>query len=257
MTVAQDYTTLSSNGNLRIDWYPLNAFANWQAPTVTEANSGLNLSKAISWSDYGFGMTASNTTDDPSIADTGHTKSRGSAQYGGAVSFYHPALSTLPTDTYRLAQDAIGVPRTTGYVITRLDGAKPTTQAYAAGDIVSVFLVETDSQTNVITGEESFRYTIKFVSQGSLARNVVVRTGTVAVVPTATTAAVGVAAHKRIPVKVGGREYTNGVVWTSSDSTKATVSTAGVITGVAAGTATITATYLPTAATGTITVTVA
>ena len=39
----------------------------------------------------------------------------------------------------------------------------------------------------------------------------------------------------------GGRNYTNGLEWTSSDTSKATVR-AGVVTAVAAGTATITAT---------------
>jgi hypothetical protein len=255
VTATRDYTSLSSNGNLRLDWYATNAFAVWNAPTVTELNAGLNMSKTISWSDFGFGMNASNTSDDPSIADTGHTKTRGSAQFGGAISFYQPGLGTLSTDSYRLVRDAVGVPRTTGYIVERLDGAKAANTPYAAGDIISVFKVETDAQTNSITGEEAFRYTVKFGQQGSVARNVVVRSGTVTVLVTPSTQTVATSTHPRLRATVNGREYTNGVVWTSSDNTKVTVSSAGVLTWVASGSATITATYPPTGATATSAVT--
>jgi hypothetical protein len=254
--IAQDYTTLTSNGNLRVDWFPANGFVNYEAPTVAELNAGLNLSKAIAWSDFGFGMNASNTTDDPSIADTGHSKSRGSAQYGGAMSFYHPGTGTLDTDTFKLAQAAVGIPRTTGYIATRLDGIKKSLDPYVVGDLVSIYLVETDGQTNVITGEDSFRYTVKLVSQGTFARYIVARTGTLTVAPSAATLAVTAGQASRVKATVGGREYTQGVKWTSSDNTKAQVSSAGVVKGIAAGTATITATYAPTGATGTVTVTV-
>lgn len=46
-----------------------------------------------------------------------------------------------------------------------------------------------------------------------------------------------------------GLNYTPLCSFTSSDPTKATVSSSGLITGVAAGSATITATYLPAGAT--------
>lgn len=256
MVASKDYTALPSNGNLRIDWFATNAFATWNAPTVTELNAGLNMSKAISWSDFGFGMQASNTSDDPSIADTGHTKTRGSAQFGGAISFYQPGLGTLSTDSYKLVKAAVGVPRTLGYIVTRLDGVKASSAAYAAGDLISVFKVETDGQTNAITGEEAFRYTVKFGQQGSVARNVVVRSGAVTVVVSPSSATLSTSSkYTRLKATVGGREYTNGVAWTSSDNTKASVSSAGVVTWIAAGSVTITATYTPTGASATATIT--
>lgn len=200
-------------------------------------------------------MNASNTSDDPSIADTGHTKTRGSAQFGGAISFYQPGPGTLSTDSYRQVKALVGVPRTTLYIVTRLDGIKPSTQAYAAGDLISIFKVETDGQTNAIVGEEAFRYTVKFGQQGSVARHVIVRatTATVAINPATQTLTTG--QHPRLKATVLGRDYTNGLTWTSSDNTKVTVSSAGVLTWVAAGSATITATYTPTGATATCAVT--
>lgn len=255
MSVTLDYTKLTSNGHVTVLWAAPGSFANWKSPTATELNAALNLSSSISWNDYGFGVQASNTQNDPSLADTGNRTDRGASQYGGAISFYYPGAFDDNTNAYSLAFDAVAVPRTLGYIVARIDGNKPTTQAFAAGDFVHVMEVLTDGQTNVITGEEAFRYTVNMLQQGSLEVYTIVRATTVTVV-TPATLALAVGAHSRLTGTANGRDYTNGLVWTTSDATKATVSNAGVVTGVAAGTATITATFAQTGATDTTAVTV-
>lgn len=69
-----------------------------------------------------------------------------------------------------------------------------------------------------------------------------------------TTATVAVGAAETITATVTPSSFTN-VTWTSSDESVATVSAAGVVTGVSAGTATITATAGAKTATCTVTVT--
>jgi hypothetical protein len=255
MAVTLDYTKLPANGNITVLWATEGSFANWKSPTATELNAALNLSSSISWNDYAFGMSASNTQNDPSLADFGNRTDRGAAQYGGAISFYYPGAFDDNTNEYSLVFDAISVPRTKGYIVARIDGAKPTTQAFAAGDLVSVMEVMTDAQTNVITGEEAFRYTVNMLQQGALAVYTVVRSTTVTVV-TPATLAIATGAKSRLTATVNARPYTNGVAWSSSDTTKATVSNAGVVTGIAAGASTVTATFLATGATDTTAVTV-
>jgi hypothetical protein len=255
MAVTLDYTKLPANGNITVLWAAPGSFANWKSPTATELNNALNLSSAISWNDWSFGMSASNTQNDPSLADVGNRTDRGASQYGGSISFYYPGAFDDNTSDYSLAFDAISVPRTKGFIVVRIDGAKPTTQAFAAGDLVSVFEVMTDGQANMITGEEAFRYTVTMLQQGSLAVYTVVRTTTVTVV-TPATLTIAPSAYSRLSATVNGREYTNGVVWSSSDTTKATVSNAGVVAGIASGSATITATFAETGATDTTSVTV-
>lgn len=255
MSVTLDYTKLTSNGHVTVLWAAPGSFANWKSPTATELNSALNLSSSISWNDFGFGVQASNTQNDPSLADTGNRTDRGASQYGGAISFYYPGAFDDNTNAYSLTFDAVAVPRTSGYIVVRIDGDKPTTQAFAAGDYVSVMEVLTDGQTNVITGEEAFRYTVNMLQQGSLEVYTVVRSTSVTVV-TPSTLAIAVGASSRLTATANGRAYTNGVVWSTSDATKATVSNAGVVTGVAAGSATITATFAQTGATDTTAVTV-
>lgn len=256
MSVTLDYSKLTSNGHVTVLWAADGSFANWQSPTATELNAALNLSSSISFNDYGFGVQSSNTQNDPSLADTGNRIDRGASQYGGTISFYYPGAFDDNSDVYSLTFDAVAVPRTPGYIVARIDGNKPTTQAFAAGDLVHVMEVLTDGQTNVITGEEAFRYTVNMLQQGSLEVYTVVRVTTVTVVVTPSTLASTAGDVDRLACTVNGRAYTNGVVWTTSDSAVATVSSAGVVTSIAAGSATITGTFAQTGATDTTAVTV-
>jgi hypothetical protein len=242
-----------ASGNIRAWWALPNAFANWENPTAAEINACLDISDSISWNDFDFGLQASNTIDDPAITAVGKVSDRGAAQFGGGISFYYPGAFDDAGNEYSLTYDALDAPRTAGYVVMRIDGEESTTSA-ANGDLVHVFKVLTDGYAESIVGEEAFRYTITFLPQGDLAVRTVVGGGTVVTTPSTLAAAVGdVEATK---TTVGGRVYTNGVSYSSSDPTKATVSTAGVITAVAVGSATITATYEASAGTDTCVVTV-
>lgn len=241
-----------ASGNIRVWWALENAFSNWEAPTAAEINASLDISDSISWNDFDFGLQASNTIDDPAITAIGKVSDRGAAQFGGGLSFYYPGAFGDASNDYSLTYDALDQPRTRGFLVIRIDGAQPNPVA-ATGDLVHVFRVMTDGYAESITGEEAFRYTITFLSQGDLAVRTVVGGGTV-VTPSTLTVADGASAH--LTATVGGRTYTNGVKWTTSDATKATVSSAGIVTGVAAGSATITATYAATGATDTTSVTV-
>jgi len=101
----------------------------------------------------------------------------------------------------------------------------------------------TDGYAESITGEEAFRYTVTFLPQGDFAvRTVVEGASAAAVAVSPSTLATSAGDHDELAVTWGGRVYTNGVTYTTSDATKATVSSAGVVTSVATGSATITAT---------------
>lgn len=238
-----------ASGNIRVWWALPNAFANWEAPTAAEINACLDVSDSVSWNDFGFGIQASNTIDDPAITAIGKVSDRGASQFGGTISFYYPRDFDDAGSDYSLTYDALDAPRTIGYVVWRMDGEMSTASA-ATGDLVSVAKVITDGYAESITGEEAFRYTVTFLSQGDLAVRTVVGGGTVVVTPSTLTLANG--DSERLVATVGGRTYTNGVKWTSSNPAAATVSSAGVVTCVnATQTATITGTFEATGGTDT------
>lgn len=251
-----DFTKLTSRGHVTVLWAPTNAFAVPEAPTTTELNALLNMSKSISWNDWGFGIQASNTNEDPSLADVGQVETRGASNYGGEISFYYPSEFDDNSNNHSLTFDAVGTPRTEGYIVVRIDGDKKTTTAFADGDYLHVAKVRTAGYGDSITGEEAFRYTVNFLKNGFLAVNTIARTSTVTVEASVSTVTGSVGKVGRITATANGRPFTGGLKWTSSDPSKVAVDNNGVYQFKAAGSATITCTFEATGASDTVTCTV-
>lgn len=237
------------SGSIRAWWTPLNGFANWEAPTEAELAASLDISDAISWNDKDFGIQASNTTNDPAITAKGNTQNRGAAQYGGSFSFYYPGAFKDNSNLYSVVYDALRLPGTAGYITVRVDGlelgvpdgtpAQPGT-APEAGDLVSVFRVETGGYAEAITGEEAFRYTVSFLPKGEVKTMAIVRSSATPVAPVVTgSGTVAQGAHIVLTATLAGRKYTRGLRWTTSDPSVATVSRNAVVTGVGSGSANI------------------
>lgn len=258
---------LPAAGAIRVRWALPNAFANWKSPTLTEANAALDIADSISWNDYDFGVESSETNDDPAITSKSNVQDRGAAQYGGSLSFYYPRQYDDNSNAHSLTYDALDAPRTLGYLLISIDGDlsannTPTytggaTRAFAAGDYVHVFKVMTAGYAESVTGEEAFRYTISFLPQGDLQVYTLIRAAaapTITLNPTAPAVQVG----KSVPVTATliGRRYTRGLRWSSANSAIAKVSQNGIVTGVAVGTAVVTATFEQTGVSATATVTV-
>ena len=230
-----------ASGNMRIWWAPLNAFADYKNPTAAEINATLDISDSISWNDLDFNLEASNQIEDPAITSLGKIIDRGYTNFGGSISFYYPQSFDDATSSYSLTYDALDAPRTYGYLVMRIDGEESAATA-AAGDLVHVFKVVTDGYAEAVTGEEAFRYTVTFLPQGDFAVRAVAAGGTAnAVVLSDATLATSPDDVDVLTATFGGRNYTNGLTWTTSDPDVATVQY-GVVTSVAAGSATITAT---------------
>jgi len=218
-----------------------NAFANHQAPTAAEINASLDISDAISWNDFDFNLETSNELDDPAITAIGKVIDRGYTNFGGSLSLYYPRDFDDASSVYSLAYDALDRPRTKGYLVIRIDGEETGTVA-ANGNLVHIFKVVTDGYAESITGEEAFRYTVTMLPQGDFAvRTVVGSSLTPVLLPT--TLAINSGNVEKLSATLGGRNYTYALQYRSSDTSVATVSTSGVVKGIAAGSATITATW--------------
>lgn len=253
---------LPASGNIRVWWGPTNAFANWRSPTAAEVNAMLDISDAISWNDFSLGVQASNPISDPAITAKGSVQNRGASNYGGSLSMYYPGAFGDATNLYSLTWDAVRLPDTSGYIVVRVDGeelyttastaAQPGTNANA-NDLIHVFKVLTTGYADSITGEEAFRYTVNLVSQGQIETYVPLRTAAAAVAILPLTGSGSAAAKTKIVLSatVNTRKYTRGVKWVSSNTAVATVSQNGIVTAVAAGSASISCIFVQTGATST------
>lgn len=257
-------TKLSSNGNVRLWFGNSSSLVNPLAPTAVEINAMLDISDAVSWNDFDFGIQTSNTVDDPAITAKSSVSDRGASQFGGNLSFYYPGTFNDNSNKFSLVYDALRIPGTLGFIVMRVDGKELLTTASTAAqpgtiananDQVHVFKVESGGWDDTIEGEDAFRYTISFLSKGVLAVYTIVRptavAPTVAILPLTGAAAVAAGTKVKLAATVNTRKQTRGVRWISSDPTKATVSNNGIVTPVAAGSASISCIWPETGTTST------
>lgn len=257
-------TRLKSMGNVRFRLYPNTAFANISWPTVTELNAGQELEQVTLWDNFEVGAQASETSDAVPIGAKANVVRRGGANYGGTASFWYPGYRADLTNAAALVYLALKELHTPGYLALSVDGeigeaGQPASNmTFANGDYVSVMKIVTDEWTDMITGEDAFYYTRNFLKAGGFAPYTVASTAA-PVLDVTSSAATGASGAKLfVTGLVNGRDWTRGVMWSSSAPNIATVSATGVVTLKAAGSVTITGT-LPRAVpavTDTVTLTV-
>ena len=150
--------------NTRIDWYPLNAFADPEAPTVEELNGGTNISCAIAQG-YTLNFTASDTDDSKTICDEGNVQNRGFSNYEASLPFFLDGIGDNPT-VFTTAYDLFsGNERVEGYLVSR-QGFKSAVP-YAQGQHVSIFQVMSDlSRVTAGDGAAPLQFEVPFMPQG-------------------------------------------------------------------------------------------
>lgn len=232
--------------------------ANVYAPTAAELNntggaSGtVNASAVISWSDYDFGTQASETTNEPSLADSASYEEFGQSNYGGSQSYFEPLKYHDNTNEASVIYDMTKEPGVLIDSAVRIDGALETTVPFADGDFVSVYRVQGNSEQNPFTPGESKRRTVGYTQKSEFSHYTVV--GSHVITPLGvTTATVG--DKGRLRASVGGRDYTNALTITSS-SPSVVVYPGGFFEAVSAGTSSVTFED-PAGATASLTITVA
>lgn len=232
----------SANGYVKVAWILEADLTNPEFPSPTELNNdALDLSAAISWEDYALGSTGSADIEDRALTDLGNSVSRGSVSYEAVLDFFRDKNNTDATSVYVDAFEAFRTPRVIGYLVSRV-AEKPATDAFAAGDIVSVFKVIVSYTADMTSGDTSTKFQVNFLSQGTLYTHTTVASASaIAGVPATLNLAVGDVSA--INPTLDGKSIRSRATYSTSDPAVATVSNHGVIVAVGSGTATITAAY--------------
>lgn len=251
-----DFEKLPANEHVTVAIGPANSVSNFWAPTAVELNALQPASVSISWNDYDFGIQASEQSSDPSLADVSTYQERGSANYGGSMSFYYPKDYDDNSNNHSLVYDLTQKPGTYLVIAVRIDGDTKTTAEFVDGDYVHVYYVQTDSETNAITGSDAYRRTIGLLQQSVFSHYTVVGAGVGDLDVLSTTIAAAPGDVGRITAEISGRDVTNSLDFATSDGDVVGVAKGGVWEAVAPGTADIVATH-PSGATEVVTVTVA
>lgn len=245
----------TANGYMKVAWILEADLTDPEFPSATELNAdGLDLSAAISWQDYALGSTGSDDIDDRALTDLGSAVSRGSANYDAVLDFFRDKNNQATDSVYVDAFNAFRTAGVTGYLVTRVND-KPATDAFAAGDIVSVFKVMVSFTADMTSGDQSTKFQVNFLSQGTLYTHTTVATASAVLgLPASDTLAVG----DRLVLNptLDGRSIRSRATYTSSAPAVATVSNHGVVVAVSTGSATITADYGAASAPDTLALTV-
>jgi len=241
-----------SDGNITVWW--VTSIAVPASPTPAEINAGINLSAAIAWNNFELGSSGSDDVDDKAITDSGNSVSRGFPDFGATLDFFREKNTSDASSIYQQAFVLFKSTGVAGYLVVRYGQALPTAVA-AAGEYVSVYKVLTDAPTDDTEGNDSVKMEVKFLPQGILFEHALVKTAVPTVPLPATMTLTTTNRYGKINTTVSGKDVTNTSTYTSSDTTKATVSTAGVVTWVATGSATITVANPAASATASVTVT--
>lgn len=223
------------------------------APTDTILNAGttVQLSPAIAWQDFALGATDSDDVEDRGITDSGNAVTRGFANFEGTLSFFRDKNNADTNSDYKKAFDTFRTPRTYGYLVMRV-AEKKWSDAWAAGDRVSVFRFVADTVRDDATGDDAVKFTVNFLPQGLLYPYTVVKNGTSAatISGVATTKSQTVAAGPYVLAPtLNSKDIRAVATYGSSDTTKATVSANGVVKPLATGTVNITVSHPAAAAT--------
>lgn len=239
------------NGWVTLWVAPVSTIEDINKITATEINSAVNITSATSWSDTTYPTAeASEDVSDRSLADVGNASSRGKANYKAELTLFYPTDVKDQTSEYAKAWNVFRKTRERLVLIARVGQAKYNEPA-RAGQWYSAFLLMNSTYKNNTEGDSSVKYTVKFLTQGQLRVNGLVRgggggggEGDDATIEPSGAVNLSVGTHKRIHVKAyTGKRVTTACEFKSDHPEFATVSTAGVITGVNAGLATITATH--------------
>lgn len=220
------------------------SIADLRSPTVAESNALHNASSSARWDGYDLGMEASDQVDDRSLADDAGYQERGFDQFGGSVTYFWPSDLDDATDPYTRTWNLVNQPGDPIVALERVAQAKASTP-YVAGDWINVYRLETAGFNPDTEGDGGYAYDIAYLSKGDVYPYTLVKAASPAAVVTARVGSgnLAVGGHDVIRATLYGKLINTNATWVSSDTTKVSVSEMGVITGIAAGTATITATH--------------
>lgn len=234
-------TKILSNKNIALFAGLAGVFpADWTKPTEAEMQALSAVSEAVRWNSFGVNVQASNQVDSRVLSDGAGAQERGYAQFGGDMQVRQPVVGDT-TSSYATAKGIFGAPDV--QVIAAMRTVTPVSTAVAGGqEFAYVMHGLTDAQAFGRDDEAAIYYGVTLLPQSDLLVNYIVPDGTEVVTVTiaSTVTSPGLLFAK---ATYFGIDVTKQVEWATTDATKLELLHPGIFRGVAAGSATVTATF--------------
>jgi len=231
------------------------------AATVKDANGAVLTDRPVTWNSLSTGIATVSQSGVVTGVSFGTATITASAE--GKTGTASVTVTPVPVATVTVAPPTVSIStiQTATLTATMKDAAGNTLNGRAVSWTSSSPLVASVSQSGVVTGLVPGTTTITATSEGKTGTSSVTVTlapvSTVTVTPSPSSAFIGATTQLSATTKdVSGNVLTGRTIsWDTSNSAVATVSQTGLVTGVAAGSATITATSETKSGASTVTVT--
>lgn len=166
-------------GNYSVYAFYPEALTNWAAPTAAALTTALNatpalgydISCAITDDSVSINLTDSDTDDSISICDIGNVSTPTFFNYEVTFDSFRngPAAAGTPVPVYELPVNLFSAADRPFYIVTRIGPAQGT--AFAAGQIVSIYGVNTDYPVDVVGDGENILFGSRFKPSGQVFTN--------------------------------------------------------------------------------------
>lgn len=232
-----------SNKRIQIWIGAASALASYDYATEAELAAMLMAAPAIRWDGLDFGMQASEQIDDRSLDDDATATLRGFMQFGGGIPFYFPKV----TDDSSILRDVFDLVKVRGTELAIVErvGFVDRRTAAVAGDNINIYKAMTDGYSPDTEGTGGYAYIQNMIPRGDVTPWSIVADSPAAdvTITGGLTLALAVGALGLRGAAYLGNNITPRATWASDDQDVAIVSNNGIIEGVSAGTANITATF--------------
>lgn len=164
-------------GNVSVYAFFPEALSNWAAPTATalqnavDAGLGFDISCAITDDSLDINLTDSDTDDSLSICDIGNVQTPTSFNYNVSFDTFRngPASAGASVPVYDIPVELFTAPDQPYYIVKRI--GVPQGTAFAAGQVISIYGVNTDYPTDVLGDGENILLGARFKATGSIYTN--------------------------------------------------------------------------------------
>jgi len=208
-------TKVISNKRVTVFAGPATAITDWDEPEYADIADLENVSGAVNWDSYDFGVQSSPQNDDRTLTDEAGAQSRGETAFGGSVQFVMPKPDDS-TSIYRIASDVFRTPGADLAVAVRT----VTLNSVGAvdGDEINLYHVESNVPSHGKNDVSHF-YDVALLPKDDVLVGYIVPNATATaatLTPSAAITDASVGDTGQITASYEGRNISVGAIWTSS-----------------------------------------
>lgn len=204
-----------SNKRVTVFAGPATAIGDWDEPEFDDIAELENVSGAVNWDNYDFGVQASPQNDDRTLTDEAGAQSRGETEFGGSIQFVMPKPDDS-TSVYRIASDIFRTPGADLVIAVRTVTLNST--GVVDGDEINLYHVESNVPSHGKNDVSHF-YEVSLLPRDDVLVGYIVPNATATaatLTPSAAITDAEVGDTGQITAAYEGRNVTVGAIWTSS-----------------------------------------